>query len=87
MNEEQDTIVVYGIAVLAPRQKAQAEKHCFGDCGKISMAGVIHDEQTGGLFVCCHKECPHEEEVIKHYGTTHGFGQHHTVHLRILKED
>ena len=50
--------IVWGVAVTAPLQKGAADKHCFGDCGKISMAGAINDELTGGLFVCCQPTCP-----------------------------
>lgn len=46
-----EPIIVWGVPALI--QKAAFEKHCTGDCGKISMGGVINDDQTGGLFVCC----------------------------------
>jgi len=38
------------------------------------------------LFVCCQSTCPHEDRVFKDYGSTMSFGEHHTVHLRLLKE-
>ena len=78
---------VWGIAVMAPTQRQAAEKHCFGDCRKISMAGAIKDDRTGGLFVCCQPTCPYEAHVMPNYGSTMGFGKPHTVHLRLLKED
>lgn len=78
---------IWGVAALAPKQKAAFEKHCTGDCGKISMGGVIDDEVTGGLFVCCQPTCPHERGVIENYGSTNSFGRPHTVHLRALNED
>ncbi len=80
------SVEVWGVAVMAPTQEAAAKAHCFGDCGKISMAGAINDELTGGLFVCCQPTCPHEDRVFKDYGSTMSFGEHHTVHLRLLKE-
>lgn len=77
--------IVWGVAVTAPKQEAAAKKHCFGDCGKISMGGLIMDELTGGLFVCCQLTCPHEGKVIENYGETMSFGRPHTVHLRLLE--
>lgn len=79
--------VIWGIAVMAKTQDAAAKKHCFGDCGKISMAGAIDDPVTGGLFVCCQASCPYEDEVILNYGKTMSFGKPHTLHLRLLKEE
>lgn len=76
--------IVWGVAGMAPKQKAAADAHCFGDCGKISMGGVINDDMTGGLFVCCQPTCPHEVKVIENYGNTMSFGRPHTVHLRLL---
>lgn len=42
-----EPIKIWGIAVLAPAQKPAVDAHCFGDCGKISMAGAINDDLTG----------------------------------------
>jgi hypothetical protein len=85
VHEHDEPTVVWGVPALL--QKAAFEKHCTGDCGKISMGGVIDDAMTGGLFVCCEVKCPHEKGVIKNYGSTNSFGRPHTVHLRALKED
>lgn len=52
-------IEVWGVPALAPKQKLAFERHCTGDCGKISMSGLIGDDMTGGLFVCCQPTCPH----------------------------
>jgi len=79
-------IQVCGIAALAPTQKAAVKARCFGDCGKLSMAGVIDDEHTGGLFVCCESECPYMQKEFPGYGTTNSFGRPHQITLRILKE-
>ena len=83
MTMEQQPTEVWGIAVMAPKQRPAAEKHCFGDCGKISMAGAINDDLTGGLFVCCQATCPYEAEVMPNYGSTMSFGKPHTAHLRL----
>lgn len=77
---------VWGVAALAEKQRPAFEAHCTGDCGKISMGGIIDDAYTGGLFVCCETTCPHEEKTLYNYGTTNSFGRQHVVHLRILKE-
>ena len=80
-------IKIWGVAVLATKQKAAADKHCFGDCGKISMAGAIDDELTGGLFVCCEPTCPYMAKEIENYGETMSFGKPHSVTLRILNQE
>ena len=80
-------VKVWGIAVMAPKQKAAVEAHCFGDCGKISMAGAINDDLTGGLFVCCEPTCPYMAEEIPGYGETMSFGRRHEVTLRLLKPE
>lgn len=78
-------IEVWGIAAMAKTQEAPFRAHCTGDCGKISMAGAIDDEMTGGLFVCCEVTCPYEQKTLQNYGTTNSFGKKHIVHLRRLK--
>lgn len=81
-------IKVFGVAALAPTQKAAFKAHCTGDCGKISMGGVIDDALTGGLFVCCQEQCPHMlRESPEPYGSTMSFGHLHEVWLRILKPE
>jgi hypothetical protein len=77
--------IVWGVPAML--QKAAFEKHCTGDCGKISIGGLIDDPMTGGLFVCCEVKCPHEKGVIENYGRTNSFGKPHTVHLRALVDD
>lgn len=82
-----EPVKVWGIAALAPKQKAAVDAHCFGDCGQISMGGVIDDLVTGGLMVCCQPTCPHLAEEMEGYGTTMSFGKLHTVTLRLLKPE
>lgn len=78
---------IWGVAALAKTQTAAFEAHCTGDCGKLSMGGVINDLRTGGLFVCSEPTCPHEEKTFRQYGETMSFGRPHIVHLRILREE
>lgn len=85
MDAMTEAIKVWGVAAMAPKQRAAFEAHCTGDCGKISMGGVINDEMTGGLFVCCEPVCPYMAKEMPGYGTTMSFGQLHDVTLRLLK--
>lgn len=80
-------IKVWGVAALAPKQRAAVQAHCLGDCGQISMGGLINDPVTGGLLVCCQSACPYMAEEMEGYGTTLSFGKVHTVTLRLLKPE
>lgn len=77
----------WGIAAAAPTQQRAAEKHCFGDCGKISIAAAIADEETGGMFACFQATCPHEQQTIRCYGSTVLSGTPHLLHLRVLRKE
>lgn len=87
MSETEAPLKVYGIMVLQPSQKPAVDKHCFGDCGKISMGGVVDDDMLGGLFICCEHECPHLDKQMEGepYGTTNSFGRLHNIYLRVVK--
>lgn len=83
------TIKVWGVPFMAAKQKLAVERHCFGDCAKISMGGVIDGGPgLGGLAVCCEAICPHlgmdSDEPI---GTTMSFGKPHAIYLRALKSE
>lgn len=78
---------IWAVAAMAPKQEAEVKAHCFGDCGKISMAGAIMDEQCGALLVCCQESCPFVDEEIENFGQTMSFGKPHNVTLRILKRE
>jgi hypothetical protein len=79
---------VFGLLFFHKLQKPLIEKHCFGDCGKISMAGFIMDDTVGGFCVCCETVCPYlEKEMLDEpYGTTMSFGRPHEVYIRMLKD-
>lgn len=78
---------IFGLLVLHPGQAPLIQKHCFGDCGKISIAGAINDPATGGLMVCCEPVCPWVKgEMDKPYGKTMSFGREHEVYLRALTD-
>ena len=79
-------IKIYGVLMFHKTQKPLIDAHCFGDCGKISIAGAIVDEDLGGIGVCCHHDCPHlDKQMDEPIGTTQSFGQTHEVYLRLLK--
>lgn len=82
-----DSIQVWGVAFLAQTQKVAVQAHCFGDCGKISMGGVVMDNHVGGLLVCSQEVCPYQQEEVRDYGEMMSFGRPHTIHLRILREE
>lgn len=78
---------IYGLLIMHKEQKPLIEKHCFGDCGKISMAGGITDDQVGALMVCCEEVCPWlKMQMDEPYGTTMSFGRPHEVYLRTLND-
>jgi hypothetical protein len=78
---------IFGLLVLDAKQGPLIQKHCFGDCGKISIAGAIDDAQTGGLMVCCEVVCPWlAKETSQPYGKTMSFGRPHEVYLRALTD-
>lgn len=80
-------IKVFGLLGVNQEQGPLVTKHCFGDCGKISIAGVINDPATGGLFVCCEVVCPWlKAEMDEPYGQTMSFGVPHEIYLRALTD-
>jgi hypothetical protein len=86
-SERASPIKVYGLLILEKSQKPLIEKHCFGDCGKISMAGAIQDDRLGGLMVCCEEVCPWLlKQTDEPYGTTMSFGKPHAVYLRAVTD-
>lgn len=86
-HKDGEPIKVFGLIAMEKTQKPLIEKHCFGDCGKVSMAGVINDDMAGPLWVCCEEKCPWLlKQMDKPYGTTMSFGQPHEVYLRTLTD-
>ncbi len=80
-------IKVWGLIALEKSQKPLIDKHCFGDCGKISMAGAINDDTLGPLWVCCESKCPWlAKETDEPYGNTMSFGLPHEIYLRVLTD-
>lgn len=80
-------IKVWGLIALEKTQEPLIQKHCFGDCGKLSMAGAINDEHFGPLWVCCEAKCPWlAKETDEPYGNTMSFGRPHEVYLRVLTD-
>lgn len=80
-------IKVWDLIALEKTQEPLIQKHCFGDCGKLSMAGAINDAHFGPLWVCCESVCPWlAKETDEPYGKTMSFGQPHDVYLRVLTD-
>jgi len=78
---------VWGLIAMEKTQEPLIQKHCFGDCGKLSMAGAINDENLGPLWVCCEVKCPWlGKETDEAYGNTMSFGRPHDVYLRVLSD-
>lgn len=50
---------IFALAVTHPEQEPLVNKHCFGDCGKISMGGGLVT-QVGATMLCFQEKCPHE---------------------------
>lgn len=85
--ESEKPIKVFGLLAFENTQKPLIEKHCFGDCGKVSAAGVIMDDTLGGFWVCCETTCPWlKKETDEAYGTTMSFGRPHEIFLRVLTD-
>ena len=82
-----EPLQIFGLVAGSETQKAAIDKHCFGDCGKISMGGAVINDHVGMLWICCQSACPYEQEVIRDYGTTESFGDDHVLHLRVLKPE
>ena len=75
---------LYGLLVTYSEQEPLITKHCFGDCGKISMGGAIITD-FGALMICCQKECPYEKGTTDDpIGVSEMTGE--PVYLRALHE-
>lgn len=85
MNEK-----VYGLMFMQPSQKGPIKAHCYGDCGKISMSGMICDDHLGGIAICFEEACPYlDKQMEEPLGTTtfyHWRGDTvYDVYLRTVK--
>ena len=75
---------IYCIPMMADNQKEPLEKHCFGDCGKISIGGMIDTgELAGPCWVCCEKDCPYEKGVVGPVGESEMTGD--TIFIRAIQ--
>jgi len=71
--------MIFGVCPMVEKQKIEIDKHCFGDCGKILLGGMIDDLLA--LLPCKEKKCPYEEKSLK-YGICKG----QIIYIRKLKE-
>ena len=78
---------LYALAIASSKQEPEIQAHCFGDCGKISLAGAIVHDQLGPLMVCCEETCPHtapdEDQIQEQIGESGMTGE--PVYLRLLE--
>lgn len=80
-------IKVYGLLAFSKQQEPLIQKHCFGDCGKVSIAGVIMDDTAGGFWVCCEEKCPWlDKQMDEVYGTTMSWGKPHDIYVRTITD-
>lgn len=74
---------MYGMILGIPEQRELIEKHCFGDCGKIIVGGLI-DDHVGEICVCMQDDCKHlAGQMSVQAGTIEG----EPVYFRKLKEN
>jgi len=73
--------MIYAVPITIKSQDELSKKHCFGDCGKIVLAGL----DLGGFgssFICRVDVCPHEDKTAGPIGDLGG----EAVMLRKLRE-
>jgi hypothetical protein len=81
--DKQEKITLYCLPVHA-KCKDEIDRHCFGDCGQISMGGVIDlGDRIGPCWVCTLNACPYEMLVTDVLGQSNISGE--DVRVRILK--
>ncbi len=83
-------VKVFGLLIDMPAQQVPIKAHCYGDCAKVSMAGLLNDANLGVIAVCCEIVCPHlDKEMTEPIGTTvfrHERGDTtYDVYLRTVK--
>ncbi|MFZ1815971.1 MAG: hypothetical protein WAU16_16255 [Rhizobiaceae bacterium] len=78
--------LVFAIPMIIESQKAALDKHCFGDCGKISMGGAIEMPDVGPCWVCTHADCPNEKGHTDPLGTSELTGDEVSIRGLICKD-
>lgn len=73
---------LYGLVHVA--QEDLITKHCFGDCGKISIGGCVMTDEVGPLWICCEETCPHlKKQMDEPFGTSEMTGE--SIYLRSIQ--
>jgi hypothetical protein len=75
---------VFCIAVEYLEQKALAQLHCFGDCGKIALGIIDTGDLAGPCLACCQPVCAYQKAVVGPIGTSKMDGS--TIYIRALQE-
>lgn len=73
---------IYALPALIKSQQNAHTQHCFGDCGKVSVAGAIEIQEVGPCWVCTVTSCPYEKGVIGPVGSSQWTGDE--VYIRAL---
>jgi len=73
---------LYALPAMIESQKAAHTAHCFGDCGKVSMAGALDMGDFGPCWVCTEPNCLYEKAVVGPLGTSEWTGDE--VYVRAL---
>lgn len=74
---------LYAVFSEASKQKKPVNDHCFGDCGHISMGGVLMTDY-GPAWICCYDNCPHkDEDTAEPVGKSEMTGE--DIYFRVLK--
>jgi hypothetical protein len=75
---------LYGLILGA--QEDLITKHCFGDCGKVSMGGALMTEDLGPLLVCCEEACPYlKAQLDESIGTSQMTGE--PIFIRAIQDE
>lgn len=76
---------IFGLLASVDSQNELIKKHCYGDCGKISMGGAVIDTMLGVMLICCEDSCPYEKQRGEDpAGKSQWTGD--DIYLRLLEE-
>lgn len=70
--------------MFAPALEEPLKKHCFGDCGKISIGGIVDTGDVAGpCWICHQEECPHEKGNAGPVGEMESTGDN--IFIRVIE--
>ncbi|WP_409266871.1 hypothetical protein [Massilia sp. BHUDP2] len=75
---------LYGLVLSV--QEALITRHCFGDCGQVSLGGALMTEDLGPLFVCGEEVCPYlKGQTDEPIGTSQMTGE--PIFIRAIRDE